>query len=154
LLAELAERFGRQCVVQAIDAKRVNSCDDAWSVWTHAGTRDSRRDAVEFGTLAAMRGAGEILLTSIDRDGTGTGYDLELLRALARAVEVPVIASGGGGTAAQLRDAIVSGASAVLVASILHDGLQTVGDLKQELMVLGVRTRADEGAGTNLEKRA
>ena len=145
LLTRLAERFGRQCVVQAIDAKR-RADGSGWRVCTHAGTQASMWDAVEFAGVAAACGAGELLVTSMDRDGTGAGYDTELLRAIAERVDVPVIASGGGRTPAQLSDAIHAGASAVLVASILHDGGSSVGALKQGLAVLGISMRLERAA--------
>jgi imidazoleglycerol phosphate synthase cyclase subunit len=144
LLTRLAERFGRQCVVQAIDARRTN--DGRWTVVTHAGTRPTSWDAADFASVATGHGAGELLVTSMDRDGTGSGYDLDLLREIARRVHVPVIASGGGRTPAQLRDALVSGAAAVLVASILHDGGGSVGQLKRGLAELGIAMRMEEAA--------
>jgi cyclase len=103
-------------------------------------------DAVEFAGVAAACGAGELLVTSMDRDGTGAGYDTELLQAIAERVDVPVIASGGGRTPAQLSDAIHAGASAVLVASILHDGGSSVGALKQGLAALGISMRLERAA--------
>jgi imidazoleglycerol phosphate synthase cyclase subunit len=144
LLTRLSERFGRQCVVQAIDAKR--SGDGTWAVCTHAGTRATTWDAPEFASVAASSGAGELLVTSMDRDGTGIGYDLELLGAIARRVGVPIIASGGGRTPEHLRDALGAGASAVLVASILHDGGSSVGMLKRGLAERGVAVRLEETA--------
>lgn len=131
LLSECAERFGSQCVVASIDAKEAG---DTWRVWTHGGTVPTDIDAIEWARECVSRGAGEILLTSIDRDGARSGFDLALTRAVSDAVDVPVIASGGAGTAAHVCDAISEGhADAVLVAGILHDGLTTVRELKQEL---------------------
>jgi imidazole glycerol-phosphate synthase subunit HisF len=128
LLTGCAERFGAQCVVASIDAKRE---EGGWRVHTHGGRRPTSLDAVAWAKECVRRGAGEVLLTSIDRDGARTGYDLELTRAVAQAVDVPVIASGGAGRAEHVRDAFTQGAAdAALVAGILHDGLTTVGALK------------------------
>lgn len=128
LLTEAADRFGAQCVVASIDAKWDG---ERWRVFTAGGRTPTELDAVAWATECAARGAGEILLTSIDRDGARNGYDLELTRAVAAAVSVPVIASGGAGTAAHVRDAIaLGGADAALVAGILHDGSTTVRALK------------------------
>lgn len=131
LLSECAERFGSQCVVASIDAKEEG---DTWRVWTHGGAVRTDIDAIEWARECVSRGAGEILLTSIDRDGARSGFDLALTRAVSEAVDVPVIASGGAGTAAHVRDAVTEGhADAVLVAGILHDALTTVRELKREL---------------------
>ncbi|MHB1297983.1 MAG: imidazole glycerol phosphate synthase subunit HisF [Gemmatimonadaceae bacterium] len=127
LLTDGAERFGSQCVVASIDARREY---DAWRVHTGGGRTSTSRYAVDWARECAARGAGEILLTSIDRDGGRDGYDLALINAVARAVAVPVIASGGAGTAVHLCEAVDAGADAVLVAGILHDGLTTIGALK------------------------
>jgi imidazole glycerol-phosphate synthase subunit HisF len=132
LLEECSARFGAQCVVASIDA-RLES-EGRWRVWTHGGSVRTDIDAVEWARECVARGAGEILLTSIDRDGARDGYDLALTRAVSSAVPVPVIASGGAGCAEHVRDALVEGgADAVLVAGILHDGLTTVRDLKSAL---------------------
>ena len=140
LLTECAERFGSQCVVASIDAKREN---DGWRVWTHGGTVPTGIDAIEWARECVARGAGEILLTSIDRDGARSGFDLALTRAVSEAVPVPVIASGGAGRADHVRDAILEGrADAVLVAGILHDGLTTVRELKAELSRAHIPVRA------------
>jgi len=139
LLSEGAERFGAQCVVISIDAAGEPG---NWKAYTHGGTRATETDAIEWGRRAAELGAGEVLLTSVDRDGVRTGYDLELIRAMANAVDVPVVASGGAGEAHHLREAFEAGASAALVAGILHDGLTTVGELKSALMNAGVPVRA------------
>jgi cyclase len=129
LLTEAAARFGAQCVVASIDAKEV---DGVWRVFTHGGRTATELEAVAWAQECVARGAGEILLTSIDRDGARTGYNLPLTRAVADAVDVPVIASGGAGTAAHVADAIHEGhADAALVAGILHDGVTTVAALKQ-----------------------
>jgi imidazoleglycerol phosphate synthase cyclase subunit len=139
LVDEMATRFGHQCTVVAIDAAR----DDAggWRVVTRSGTHREARDAVAWAREAVERGAGEILLTSWDRDGTLDGYDLELVRAVAAAVAVPVIASGGAAHARHLADGLRAGAQAVLAASIFHDGRTTVGRVKAELAELGVEVR-------------
>jgi cyclase len=134
LLGECAERFGSQCVVASIDARFVADTQ-RWQVWTHGGTVRTERDAIEWAIECVARGAGEILLTSIDRDGARSGYDLSLTRAVASAVPVPVIASGGAGSALHVRDVVVSGcADAALVAGIVHDGVTTVGEIKDLLM--------------------
>jgi cyclase len=140
LLTEGAERFGRQCIVASIDAARE---DGRWRCYIRGGTEPTELDAVQWAAECAERGAGEILLTSIDRDGGRNGYELELTRAVASAVTVPVVASGGAGRAEHLRDAFVRGkASAALVAGILHDGLTTVGALKAALLGWGVQVRS------------
>ncbi|MES2522808.1 MAG: imidazole glycerol phosphate synthase subunit HisF [Gemmatimonadota bacterium] len=140
VLTEAAERFGAQCVVASIDAKRDN--DGTWRVWTKGGREQTPLDAVAWAQECVARGAGEILLTSIDRDGARTGYDLTLTRAVADAVAVPVIASGGAGQASHLVDAVVTGgADAVLVAGILHDGVTTVGALKSAMAAAGLPVR-------------
>lgn len=144
ILSAGAERFGAQCIVASIDAARE---DGGWRCWTHGGSRPTGRDAVAWAAECQERGAGEILLTSIDQDGARTGYALDLTRAVADAVPVPVIASGGAGEAAHLRDAFTEGhASAALVAGILHDGLTTVGALKAALAGWGVAVRPTLGA--------
>lgn len=131
LIDEAAARFGTQCVVASIDARRDG---DAWRVVIAGGRTETGLDAIEWARECVRRGAGEVLLTSIDRDGRRDGYDVGLTRAVANAVTVPVIASGGAGSAAHLRDAIVlGGADAVLVAGILHDGSTTITQLKASL---------------------
>jgi cyclase len=133
LLGECAARFGSQCVVASIDARLVPD-QNRWLVWTHGGTVPTEQDAIEWARECVDRGAGEILLTSIDRDGARTGYDLELTRAVADAVSVPVIASGGAGSAHHVRDVLVSGgADAALVAGIVHDGVTSVRQIKDLL---------------------
>ncbi|NVJ12613.1 imidazole glycerol phosphate synthase subunit HisF [Myxococcus sp. AM010] len=140
LLTACAERFGAQCVVASIDAKRDG---DRWRVYTHGGRRPTDLDAVAWARECVARGAGEVLLTSIDRDGARTGYDLSLTRAVSEAVAVPVIASGGAGSAAHVREAFQEGgADAALVAGILHDGLTTVGDIKALLREGGLHIRS------------
>ncbi len=139
LLTIGAERFGSQCIVASIDAARDG---EMWRCFSHGGSQPTDRDAVEWATECVDRGAGEILLTSIDRDGARTGYRLDLTRAVSDSVSVPVIASGGAGEASHLRDAFVEGhASAALVAGILHDGLTTVGELKNALTAWGIQVR-------------
>jgi imidazoleglycerol phosphate synthase cyclase subunit len=140
LLADMARRFGRQCTVLALDAAWN---DDArrFEVVVLSGTRRTGRDAVHWAREATERGAGEILLTSWDRDGTRKGYDLELTSAIARAVDVPVIASGGADRAQHLIDALRAGADAVLAASIFHDGDLTVAKVKDELAAAGIEVR-------------
>ncbi|HWM55089.1 MAG TPA: imidazole glycerol phosphate synthase subunit HisF [Solirubrobacterales bacterium] len=141
LLSELAGQFGAQCVVIAIDAKRE---DGGWGVYVNGGRRQVEgRDAVAWAREAVERGAGEVLLTSMDRDGTNDGYDLELTRAVADAVSVPVIASGGAGNLDHLSEAIVEGhADAVLCASIFHYGDYRVQEAKEHLAAAGIPVRS------------
>lgn len=139
ILTEAAERFGAQCVVASIDAKRVGN---HWQVHTRGGTHPTTLDAIEWAIECVGRGAGEILLTSIDRDGSRDGYDLELTRGVADAVDVPVIASGGAGNGADVVAAFTTGgADAALVAGILHDGSTGIGDIKREMARAGIPTR-------------
>ncbi len=141
LLSELADVFGSQCVVIAIDAKRAR---DGWDVYTHGGrTRVEGREAVDWAREATELGAGEVLLTSMDRDGTTDGYDLELTRAVAEAVSVPVIASGGAGELDHLVEAVEAGhADAVLCASIFHYGQHTIAEAKQTMERAGIPVRS------------
>ena len=148
LLDELARRFGSQCVVLSVDALRRSdeeTVDGAasWEVVTHGGRKRRGRDALEWIAEGVERGAGEILLTSIDSDGTREGYDLDLLRLTASAVEVPVIASGGAGKPAHLADALAVGSAAVLAASIFHEGTYTVAEVKQYLAEQGFPMRLE-----------
>lgn len=139
-----SEKFGSQCIVVAMDAKRVG--DDRWEIFTHGGREATGIEAVGFARDMAARGAGEILLTSMDRDGTKSGFDLQLTRAVADAVPVPVIASGGVGTLQHLVDGVVEGgASAVLAASIFHFGTHSIGEARAALAAAGlaVREQAD-----------
>jgi imidazole glycerol-phosphate synthase subunit HisF len=139
LIGELAEVFGSQCAVLAIDAKRV---DDHYEVFVNGGRTPVGRDAVEWAREGADRGAGEILLTSMDRDGTEDGYELTLTRAVADAVDVPVIASGGAGTLDHLVEAVdEGGADAVLCASIFHYGTYTVHQAKERMREAGIAVR-------------
>jgi imidazole glycerol-phosphate synthase subunit HisF len=138
LVGELAEVFGAQCVVLAVDAKRAG---EGWEVFVAGGRTPTGRDAVEWIREGVERGAGEILLTSMDRDGTNDGYDLELTAAVAQAVDVPVIASGGAGELDHLVEALQAGADAALCASIFHYGKHTVGEAKAHLLAAGVAVR-------------
>jgi len=136
---QAAEHFGAQCIVVAIDAKRV---DDHWEVFTHGGRKPTGINAIEWGLQMSAFGAGEILLTSMDRDGTKAGFDLALTRAMSEAVPVPVIASGGVGTLDHLADGVQQGkADAVLAASIFHFGEYTVQQAKQHLAQRGIEVR-------------
>lgn len=158
VITEAAEKFGSQCVVVAIDAKRRQTADgrpqinnsrsavsgqqSIWQVYTHGGRTPTGIDAIEWAREAESRGAGEILLTSMDRDGTKDGYDIELTRAIADAVPIPVIASGGAGRLEHFADAIIDGhASAVLAASLFHFGELSVAQVKDYLASRGVAVR-------------
>ncbi len=139
LLGEMAEVFGAQCVVLAIDAKRVG---DGYEVFLDGGRTETGRDAIAWAREGAERGAGEILLTSMDRDGTEDGYELDLTRAVADAVDIPVIASGGAGELSHLVDAVEhGGADAVLCASIFHYGTYRVAEAKQAMHAAGIPVR-------------
>jgi len=151
LVAEAAAKVGSQCIVVAIDAKQVH--DDAeyphWEVYTHGGRRPTGIDAVAWAQKMAQLGAGEILLTSMDRDGTRIGFDLELTRAVSDAVNIPVIASGGVGELAHLVAGVVEGhADAVLAASIFHFGQHTVAEAKAAMAAAGVPVRPAREAGS------
>jgi cyclase len=140
IIRDAAERFGSQCIVVAIDAKRATPT--AWHVFTHGGRRATGRDAVAWAREAVALGAGEILLTSMDRDGTKDGYDLELTRAVSDAVTVPVIASGGAGSLEHFYEALVDGrADAALAASLFHFGIHTIAEAKRYLADRGVEVR-------------
>ena len=140
LVADIADRFGSQCAVGSIDARRVE--DGRWEIFTHGGRTATGVDAVAHAVRLAALGAGELLVTSMDRDGTLDGYDLALVRAIADAVPIPVIASGGVGTLQHLADGISKGhASAVLAASIFHDGTHTIADAKAFLARAGIAVR-------------
>ncbi len=143
VLSEAADAFGSQCVVAAIDARRrPSSLSQHWEVYVHGGRTPTGVDAVEWAAECEVRGAGEILLTSMDRDGTKAGFDLDLLTAVAAAVNVPVIASGGAGTAAHMVDAVLlGGAGAVLAASIFHFGELRICAVKEELAEAGLPVR-------------
>jgi cyclase len=142
VLTEAAERFGAQCVVASIDAKE-DGRSGGWRVYVKGGREATTLDAVEWAVECVRRGAGEILLTSIDRDGARTGYDLELTRAVAKAVNVPVVASGGAGSAADVCAVLDDGgADAALLAGILHDGVTTVSAVKQAMRAASLPVRA------------
>lgn len=143
-VAKAAEKFGNQCIVVAIDAKKVSKEDevDRWEIFTHGGRQETGIDAVEFARLVVEKGAGEILLTSMDRDGTRAGYNIPLTRAIADAVRVPVIASGGVGKLDHLVEGVVGGhASAVLAASIFHFGTHTIKEAKEYMQKAGIPVR-------------
>ncbi|MFT5507481.1 MAG: cyclase [Hyphomicrobiaceae bacterium] len=143
---EAALKFGAQCIVVAIDAKRVSGPGEPsrWEIFTHGGRKPTGIDAIEFASDVVARGAGEILLTSMDRDGTKSGFDVELTRAVSEAVSVPVIASGGVGTLQHLADGVTEGkASAVLAASIFHFGTFTIGQAKDHMAAAGIDVRLD-----------
>jgi len=141
---QAAQRFGSQCIVVAIDAKQVSAAGEAlrWEIFTHGGRKPTGIDAVEWAQRMVNYGAGEILLTSMDRDGTRDGFDLALTRAVSEAVDVPVIASGGVGNLDHLADGVIDGkADAVLAASIFHFGEYTVGQAKQHMADRGIEVR-------------
>jgi cyclase len=152
LVEEAAGRFGSQCIVVAVDARRVGSTDDGaprWEVYTHGGRRSTGIDAVAWGRRMQAAGAGEILLTSMDRDGTRAGFDLELTRAFSDALEIPVIASGGVGSLDHLADGVLDGrADAVLAASIFHYGEHTIGEAKRHMAARGIEVREPTPAGS------
>jgi imidazole glycerol-phosphate synthase subunit HisF len=139
LIGEAAEKFGSQCVVVAVDAKQ--SAPGRWEVFTHGGRQGTGIDVVGWCREAASRGAGEILLTSMDRDGTGEGFDVELLRAVAGAVRVPLIASGGVGTLAHFVEGARAGATGLLAASVFHFGAFTIAEVKAALGAAGLAVR-------------
>ena len=140
VVARAADRFGSQCIVVAIDAKTVEP--GRWEIFTHGGRRPTGIDAVEFARTVQAKGAGEILLTSMDRDGTRAGFNLPLTRAIADAVDIPVIASGGVGTLDHLVEGVTKGhASAVLAASIFHFGDFTIGEAKAHMAAAGIPVR-------------
>ena len=139
LLTEAADRFGSQCVVASIDARKDGA---GWRVYTQGGRTRTALDAVRWAKRCAELGAGEILLTSIDRDGTRNGYDVELTRAVAEAVSVPVIASGGGGESAHVIEVLSYGcADAALIAGAFHDGSRSIGQFKRAMRAAGIPVR-------------
>lgn len=141
---QAAERFGSQCIVVAIDAKQVSQESEpkSWHIFTHGGRKETGLDAIEWAKKMVAFGAGEILLTSMDRDGTRVGFDLDLTRAISEAVDVPVIASGGVGKLEHLADGITKGkADAVLAASIFHFAEHTIGEAKQHMQDKGIEVR-------------
>ena len=140
LIKQAALQFGSQCIVVAIDAKKTS--EDKWNVFTHGGRNQTQLDALEFALLAQNNGAGEILLTSMDKDGTKSGYDINLTKTISSNLSIPVIASGGVGTLEHIRDGIVSGgASAVLAASIFHFGEFSIKQVKEYLKSQSVSVR-------------
>ena len=142
LVKQAAVRFGSQCIVVAIDARKSTTERDKWEVFTHGGRNASGLDAVSWATRMAEFGAGEILLTSMDRDGTKDGYDLELVNAVSTAVNIPVVASGGVGSVDHLIEGVVEGkADAVLAASIFHYGEVTIHEVKREMYKSGIEVR-------------
>ncbi len=143
LVSEASAKFGNQCIVVAIDAKREG--EGRWNVYTHGGRNRTELDAVEWAKEVERRGAGEILLTSMDCDGTNDGYDIALTRAVSDAVKIPVIASGGAGNLKHLVDAVkLGGASAVLAASIFHFGTYTIEQAKREMRAAGLPVRLQD----------
>ena len=146
LVTEAAEKFGSQCVVVAVDARRTGPGPDgrgAWEVFTHGGRTPTGRDVVDWCREVAARGAGELLLTSMDRDGTGQGFDLDLLRAVCAAVRLPVVASGGVGTLDHFVDGARAGATGLLAASVFHFGTFAVPEVKQALARAGLPVRIE-----------
>ncbi len=142
-IREAAAHFGRQCIVVAIDAKRVDAADSKWAVFTHGGRRATGLDAIQWAQRMAEYGAGELLVTSMDRDGTRQGFDLQLTALISQAVRVPVIASGGVGTLQHLVDGVLCGrADAVLAASIFHFGEHTIGEAKRLMATHGIEVRS------------
>jgi cyclase len=147
-IARAADKFGNQCIVVSVDAKAREDGGAGWEIFTHGGRRATGIDAVEFAARMVERGAGELLVTSMDRDGTRAGFDLKLVRAIADSVEVPVIASGGVGTLQHLVDGVVEGhASAVLAASIFHFGTFTIPEAKRYMVEHGIPMRMDFAGG-------
>ena len=145
LISACADAFGSQAVVTAIDAKASPQGDGRWRVFTYGGRTDTGLDVVDYAIEAVKKGAGEILLTSMDRDGAKTGFDIKLLRAVTEAVDVPVIASGGAGSAAHMVEAVVGGgADAVLAASIFHFGEVSIGDVKRAMAKAHIPVRLTE----------
>ena len=140
LISDASNKFGNQCIVVAVDAKKIS--DNKWRVFTHGGRNDTGKDLIEWVKEVERRGAGEILLTSMDADGTKDGYDLELNQQVSDAVGIPIIASGGAGNLDHLADAIIKGkANAVLAASIFHFGTYSISEAKEHLKSLNIPVR-------------
>lgn len=140
LISDASNKFGNQCIVVAVDAKKIS--DNKWRVFTHGGRNDTGKDLIEWVKEVERRGAGEILLTSMDADGTKDGYDLELNQQVSDAVSIPIIASGGAGNLDHLADAIIKGkANAVLAASIFHFGTYSISEAKEHLKSLNIPVR-------------
>jgi cyclase len=151
LVAEAAEKFGSQCVVVAIDARQ--SAPGKWEVFSHGGRTNTGLDAIEWARQLASLGAGEFLVTSMDRDGTGKGFDLALLRAICAAVNVPVIASGGVGTLEHFVEGAQAGATGLLAASVFHFGKFTIGEVKTALIAAGLPVRPARANMETMESR-
>jgi cyclase len=151
LIAEAAEKFGSQCIVVAIDARR--SAPGKWEVFSHGGRQNTGLDVIEWAKRLAALGAGEILLTSMDRDGTGKGFDLELLRAVCAAVRIPVIASGGVGELAHFAEGAKAGATGLLAASVFHFGTFTIAQVKAELAAAHLPVRLPRATLASPESR-
>ncbi|GAA4600011.1 cyclase [Actinoplanes octamycinicus] len=141
LISEIAERFGNQVLVLSLDVRRAAGQPSGWEVTTHGGRRSAGLDAVEWAARVAELGAGEILLNSMDADGTKAGFDLELIRAVRAVVDIPVIASGGAGAVEHFPPAVAAGADAVLAASVFHFGDLTIGEVKDSLRAAGSPVR-------------
>lgn len=145
LVGEIADRFGAQVLVLSLDIKRSPRTASGFVVTTHGGTRETELDALAWAAEAIERGAGELLVNSIDADGTKQGFDLELIGAMRAISRVPIIASGGAGAARHFPPAVAAGADAVLAASVFHDGLLTIGEVKSELAAAGAIVRTEVG---------
>ncbi|MDO5053188.1 MAG: imidazole glycerol phosphate synthase subunit HisF [Pseudoclavibacter sp.] len=146
LLDEIADRFGRQVLVLSLDVRRTSDAPSGFGVTTHGGRRDAGLDAIAWAREAVQRGAGELLVNSMDADGTRRGFDLELLREIRAVAEVPVIASGGAGRVEDFAPAVRAGADAVLAASVFHDGELTIPEVKAAMAAEGVTVRLGRGA--------
>ena len=146
LLAEGADRFGAQCIVLSVDARRASNTDSGFEVTTHGGRKGTGTDAIAWAVRAAELGAGEILLNSMDADGTNAGYDTELIELVRREVHVPIIASGGAGALSHFAPAIAAGADAVLAASVFHFGTLSVADVKSTIAAAGYPVRTTSTA--------
>jgi cyclase len=147
LISEGAYRFGSQCIVVAIDARSIPGAPGRWEVYSHGGRKPTGRDAVQWAREAVRRGAGELLVTSMDTDGHQEGYDLPMLRAISEAVTVPVVASGGAGGPEHMADALTEGkADAVLAASIFHFGTYSIRQVKEALAARGIPVRLEQPA--------